>query len=157
MINKWSVYGVRVSVGPCIFLIPELIVTKKNSNSFFDLLDSGIRKIHGPTDTRTLYTDLLFIYYFWKLGKYTDPLGKYTDPLTPYTDLKFIWKLVKLLPSLLTVIDFALLVPYCWKISWYFLAMMVKIPWDCVFHTIVLCTKAKNLPYWKKKFVKWPM
>ena len=42
----------------------------------------GIRKIHGHTDTRTLYTDLLFQINFWKLEKYTDPLEKYTDPLT---------------------------------------------------------------------------
>ena len=34
----------------------------------------GIRKIHGHTDTRTLYTDLLFSINFWKLEKYTDPL-----------------------------------------------------------------------------------
>ena len=42
----------------------------------------GIRKIHGHTDTRILYTDLLFSINFWKLEKYTDPLEKYTDPLT---------------------------------------------------------------------------
>ena len=34
----------------------------------------GIRKIHGPTDTRTLYTDLLDNIIFWKLEKYTDPI-----------------------------------------------------------------------------------
>ena len=34
----------------------------------------GIRKIHGPTDTRTLYTDLLNNIIFWKLEKYTDPI-----------------------------------------------------------------------------------
>ena len=57
-------------------LISKLLVNGV-SNLF-----SGIRKIHGHTDTRTLYTDLLFSINFWKLEKYTDPLEKYTDPLT---------------------------------------------------------------------------
>ena len=48
---------------------------------FFTENKLGIRKIHGHTDTRTLYTDLLFWINFWKLEKYTDPLEKYTDPL----------------------------------------------------------------------------
>ena len=38
------------------------------------LRKSGIRKIHGPTDTRTPYTDLLNKIIFWKLEKYTDPI-----------------------------------------------------------------------------------
>ena len=33
-----------------------------------------IIRIHGPTDTRTLYTDLLDNIIFWKLEKYTDPI-----------------------------------------------------------------------------------
>ena len=49
---------------------------------------TGMRKIHGHTDTRTLYTDLLFWISFWKLEKYTDPLEKYTDPRIQYTELK---------------------------------------------------------------------
>ena len=53
----------------------------------------GIRKIHGHTDTRTLYMDPLFSINFWKLEKYTDPLEKYTDPWIlyishTYTDLR---------------------------------------------------------------------
>ena len=35
----------------------------------------GIRKIHGHTDTRTLYTDLLNNIIFGKLEKYTDPIS----------------------------------------------------------------------------------
>ena len=68
--------------------------TKEKRWQKYDLVKpkQGIRKIHGPTDTRTPYTDLLFFHYFWKLEKYTDPLGKYTDPLTPYTDLLFIFE-----------------------------------------------------------------
>ena len=58
------------SLGMCIFCSNQM---KRNT---------GIRKIHGHTDTRTLYTDLLFWINFWKLEKYTDPLEKYTDPLT---------------------------------------------------------------------------
>ena len=61
-----------------------LVINPSISQNF-----SGIRKIHGHTDTRTLYTDLLFSIDFWKLEKYTDPLEKYTDPRILYTDLLF--------------------------------------------------------------------
>ena len=42
MINKWSVYGVRVSVGPCIFLIPfyEQLFTLEHYDTFHFLVPS---------------------------------------------------------------------------------------------------------------------
>ena len=50
------------------------VFTCHYKNSCFGSFLLGIRKIHGPTDTRTLYTDLLNNIIFWKLEKYTDPI-----------------------------------------------------------------------------------
>ena len=85
------------------FYLANFLLHTSPSNFYFNILNSsnqkcmffrrdekwevvyfflGIRKIHGHTDTRTLYTDLLFWINFWKLEKYTDPLEKYTDSQT---------------------------------------------------------------------------
>ena len=60
-----------------LFLFHFIVVSQFRNLNFVDLISwthLGIRKIHGPTDTRTLYTDLLNNIIFWKLEKYTDPI-----------------------------------------------------------------------------------
>jgi len=71
---KISSFFVRIFYHPSTKLLSILLHNHHVSKSFWRIF-LGIRKIHGPTDTRTLYTDLFNDIIFWKLEKYTDPIS----------------------------------------------------------------------------------